>query len=125
MHTNKNMSSNTSRITYIFTISLWLVLISATIIMYNQMIMINDWTPSVNTIIDQTYISAKHVLIICLIVSIINLIFHEIKHSNAMSNLFIRRFLPIVRFVATASIWIIGLFSLLEELHINTNNILA
>lgn len=124
-HTNSNMSSSNSRITFIFTISVWIVLISTTIIMYNQVIMMNDWSPSVNTVIDRTYISLKYILIISLIVSIVNLIFHEIKHSNAMSNLFIRRFLPIVRFVATAAIWIIGFFSLLEELHINTNNILA
>jgi small-conductance mechanosensitive channel len=42
-----------------------------------------------------------------------------------MGNILVRRFLPIVRFIITAAIWIIALFILLEKLGVNTHNVLA
>jgi small-conductance mechanosensitive channel len=75
--------------------------------------------------IDKVYLVMKYVLIAALIVSIANLIFREIRHSSVMGNILVRRFLPIVRFIITAAIWVIALFALLDSLHINTYNILA
>lgn len=85
----------------------------------------NVWEPATNAWIDKIYLWLKYVVIASLIVSITNLIFREIRHSNAMWNIIIRRFLPIVRFIVTAAIWIVSAFSLLESLHINTSNVLA
>lgn len=114
-----------SRFTYIFTIIVWIVLLSSTVILYNHIISLNMWTPSVNTWIDRAYLILHYILTVSLIVSILNLVFREIRHSGVMGNILVRRFLPIVRFIITAAIWIIGLFSLLDTLHINTYNIIA
>ncbi len=94
-------------------------------VMYNNIISTHSWTPRLNTIIDKIYLISTYILVASLIVSIINLVFREIRHSSVMWNILVRRFLPIVRFIVTAAIWTIGVFSLFDSLHINTYNILA
>ncbi len=118
-------TSGSSRITYIFTIVVWIVLLSSTVILHNGIIAASHWSPRINTFIDRTYLIVTYILIATLVVSIANLIFREIRHSSVMGNIFVRRFLPIVRFIITATIWITALFALLEKLGVNTYNILA
>lgn len=118
-------TSSSSRITYIFTIVVWIVLLSSTIILHNDILLASHWSPQVNTFIDRTYLVVTHTITATLIVSIANLIFREIRHSSFMGNILIRRFLPIVRFLIIATIWITALFALLEKLGVNTYNILA
>lgn len=118
-------STSSSRITYIFTIVVWIVLLSTTIILYNNLVSTGSWTPSMYSLIDRVYLIMQYILVASLIISIVNLVFREIRHSSVIGNILVRRFLPIVRFIITAAIWIIGLFSLLDALGINTYNILA
>jgi hypothetical protein len=119
------MANRSDRINYIFTIIIWVVLLSMVILFYSELDKISLWTPAWRSLMNTIYLSITYVLSLSLIVSITNLIFREIRHSDVMSNIVIRRFLPIVRFLITATIWIVGFFYLLEEFHINTNNILA
>ncbi len=120
-----SMSSKNSRISYIFAVSVWILLLSTVVIMYHRITEMNIWSPATNHWIDTSYTNIRYILGVLLVVSISNLIFREIRHSEVMSNAIIRRFLPIVRFLVTATIWIIWFFSLLSELHVNTSNILA
>jgi hypothetical protein len=60
-----------------------------------------------------------------LIASIIAYIFYEIRHTGAIENIIVRRFLPIIRFFVTASVWLVTLFQILESLSVDTRSILT
>jgi small-conductance mechanosensitive channel len=114
-----------SRGTYIFSIISWGMLGCLTIILYNYLTGISTWTPATLRLIDEIYIIARIFFFTATFTSIISLIFREIRHSWAIENIFIRRFLPIIRFFILAIIWIIAGFYGLDSLNINTNNLLA
>ncbi len=66
-----------------------------------------------------------NIFIAALIWSLVSWIFREIRHSSVIENILVRRFLPIIRFFITASIWIVVVFHILERLGIDTRSILT
>ena len=119
------MNQRSSRSTYLFSIFVWGMLLASTIVVYSNLINIDWWSPSSLQRIDTIYLVLKNICIIALIASIVNLILREIRHSSAVENVIIRRFLPIIRFFLTASIWIIGILHIFEGLNIDTKSILT
>ena len=119
------MNQRSSRSTYLFSIFVWGMLLASTIVIYSNIVNIDWWAPPSLQRIDTIYLVVKNICIIALIASIVNLILREIRHSSAVENIIIRRFLPIIRFFLTASIWIIGGFHIFEELNIDTKSILT
>jgi small-conductance mechanosensitive channel len=95
------------------------------VILYNYLIKISGWTPATLRLIDEISIIAKIFFFTATFTSIISLIFREIRHSGAIENIFIRRFLPIIRFFVLTIIWAIAAFYCFDSLNINTNNLLA
>ncbi len=119
------MNQRSSRSTYLFSIFVWGMLLASTIVIYSNIVTIDWWSPPSLQRIDTVYLVIKNICIIALIASIVNLFLREIRHSSAVENIIIRRFLPIIRFFLTASIWIIGIFHIFEELNIDTKSILT
>jgi small-conductance mechanosensitive channel len=83
------------------------------------------WSPGALAMIDVIYLIAKVIAVTAMITNFVGLIFREIRHSGAIENIFVRRFLPIIRFLFVATIWIISIFYILDALNIDTRSILA
>ncbi len=75
--------------------------------------------------IDKIYLIAKAATITSIITNFIGLLFREIRHSGAIENIFVRRFLPIIQFFVVAAVWTITVFYIFDALNIDTWNILA
>jgi small-conductance mechanosensitive channel len=67
----------------------------------------------------------RGISILGILTNVIGFVFREIKYSWAIDSYIVRKFLPIVRFTVTASVWIITLLYIFEGLDINTGNLLA
>jgi small-conductance mechanosensitive channel len=119
------MNKYSSRGTYFFSIFAWGILLACTIVIYTNIIKVTWWSSRSIAFIDTTYIIIKNVCIIAFISSITSLIFREIRHSGIIENIIIRRFLPIIRFFVTSSVWAFGLIHIFEELSIDTKSILT
>ena len=75
-------------------------------------------------------IDMVHIILIylssgALLASMMSWITNEVRHSSIIENVVIRRFLPLIRFVLTAGLWIIILLEMLEKLDIDTKSILT
>lgn len=114
-----------SRLSYIFTIIAWNIILASAVIFFDQIENIWNWTPRWLARIDNIRIIIVHLCITALIGSVVSWIFREIRHSGAIENIIVRRFLPIIRFLVTAWIWIVGIFYILEKLNIDTRSILT
>lgn len=114
-----------SRLSYIFTIIAWNIILASSVIFFDQIENIGNWTPKWLARIDTLRIIVTNLCIAALIGSVIAWIFREIRHSEAIENIIVRRFLPIIRFLVTASVWIIVVFHILEKLDIDTRSILT
>lgn len=118
-------SNKHSRTTYIFSIFTWGILASLSVILHTYITSISWWKPDTLRLIDEIYIVARVVFFTATFTSGISLVFREIRHSWAIENIFVRRFLPIIRFFILSIIWVIAAFYAFESLNINTNNLLA
>ena len=115
----------TSRRNSFFSIITWIVLSLSTTILYHYIISAPGWTPANLNLIDNIY-SIVHILtIVAIIVHIVSLLFQEFEHSFLADGTVIRRFLPLMKVIILAFIWIGGIFSILDGLHINTTSILT
>lgn len=116
---------SSSRVSYIFTILAWIIIVSAVIVFFDQMQSIENWSPIVRARIDMVHIILLYLSSGALVASIISWLTHEVQHSSIIENVVIRRFLPLIRFVVTAGIWIIVLLEMLEKLDVDTKSILT
>ncbi len=114
-----------SRLSYVFTIIVWNIILASSIIFFDQLENMGNWTPTSLHRIDTMEIIFLNIFIAALIWSLVSWIFREIRHSSVIENILVRRFLPIIRFFITASIWIVVLFHILEKLGIDTRSILT
>lgn len=114
-----------SRVAHIFWIIVWSILLASIILLYHYIVQVDGWTPWVLSAIDITYLITKSIAVMAIISNIIGLIFREIRHSGAIENIFVRRFLPIIQFIIIATIWIIGTFHIFDSLNVDTGNLLA
>jgi small-conductance mechanosensitive channel len=114
-----------SRLSYIFTIIAWNIILASSVIFFDQIENIGNWTPKWLARIDNIRIIVTNLCVAALIGSVIAWIFREIRHSEAIENIIVRRFLPIIRFLITASVWLITVFHILEKLNIDTRSILT
>lgn len=117
--------SSPSRLSYIFTILAWVIIVSSIIIIFEQIGGMKNWTASARTRIDTLEIILENLSIAALIASIIAWIFREIRHTGAIENIIVRRFLPIIHFAITATVWVSILFHILESLAVDTSSILT
>lgn len=116
---------SSSRSSYIFTIIAWIIIFSSVIVFFGQLDSMESWGPIGRRRIDVIHTILAYISIWSLLASIISWIIHEIRHSSAINNIVIRRFLPLIRFTITAGCWIIILLQMLEELDIDTRSILT
>ncbi len=114
-----------SRKSHIFGIFFWVVIFTGIILLYHYLLRIDWWTPRLLTLIDTSYLIARTIAFVAIITNIISLSFREIRHSGAIENIFVRRFLPIGQFLVVASAWIVWFFYIFDALNIDTSNILA
>jgi small-conductance mechanosensitive channel len=108
-----------------FSILAWSILLSFIVIAYKNFWSIFSLGADTLRVIDGAYIITRNLTIIALISSIISLIFREIRHSWAIESIFVRRFLPIIRIICIGAVWIVWIFSIFDELSIDTNWLLA
>ena len=116
---------SSSRVSYIFTILAWIIIISAVIVFFDQMQSIENWSPIMRARIDMVHIILIYLSSGALLASMMSWITNEVRHSSIIENVVIRRFLPLIRFVLTAGLWIIILLEMLEKLDIDTKSILT
>lgn len=114
-----------TRLSYILTIISWNIILASSVIFFNHLEQIASWSPAWLNKIDNIGIIVINLGIAALISSVIAWIFREIRHSGAIENMIVRRFLPIIRFFVTASIWIVAIFYILERLGVDTRSILT
>lgn len=114
-----------SRLSYIFTIIAWNIILASSVIFFDQIEKMGNWSPTGIARLDNIEIIVVNLCIAAFVVSIISWVFREIRHSSLIENIIIRRFLPIIRFFVTASIWIVVVFHILEKLGIDTRSILT
>ena len=114
-----------SRNSHIFGILFWVLIFTSIIVLYHYLLQVDWWTPESLTFIDTAYLITRSIAFVAIITNLVSLIFREIRHSGAIENIFVRRFLPIIQFFIIATAWIIGLFYIFDELNIDTGNILA
>ena len=102
------MLSQQVRITYLWYLFTWCILLSFTIVTYHFIgeSSLFRFSPSNWTLIDRIYITLKTLLITAIVANIIGLILREIKQSFAHENMFIRKFLPTVKFIILLLVWI-------------------
>lgn len=114
-----------SRLAHIFWIITWSILLISIVVLYHYVVQIDGWEPSTLTLIDTIYLIAKMVAVTAIASNIVWLIFREIRHSGAIENIFVRRFLPIIQFIIIATLWIVSTFYVFDKLNIDTGSILA
>lgn len=114
-----------SRISYVFSIVAWGIILSSCVIFFDQVENIGNWTPAWLARIDTIGVIFTSLSTAAVINSIISLVFREIRHSGVIENIIVRRFLPIIRFFIITGIWFITLFNILEKLNIDTRSILT
>lgn len=116
-----------SRINYLWYLLTWVVLLSFTVIIYHFITEshILRLDPSTWTIFDNAYKTLRGLLIIAIIANLVSLTFREIKYGFWSDHLFIRKFLPTIKFIVILLIWIIGGFIVLENLQIDTSKLLT
>ncbi len=117
--------SQSSRISYIFSIVTWSILLSFVVIAYKNFGTFSSLWIETLRYIDISYTIIRNTLSTALISSIISIIFREIRHSWAIESIFIRRFLPIIRIILISAAWIVSIFLTFDELHIDTDSIVA
>ena len=114
-----------SRLSYLFSIIAWSIILSSCIIFFDQVEHIGNWTPSWLARIDTLGIVFTSLATAAFITSIISWVFREIRHSGVIENIIVRRFLPIIRFFIISGIWFVTLFQILEKLNVDTRSILT
>lgn len=100
--------SSQSRITHLWYLFFWMILLSFTIILYHSLTesTLFRFSPETLTLIDTIYPIIRGILLITIIANIISLIFREIKYSFATEHLLIRKLLPTIRFIILFLLWI-------------------
>ena len=117
--------SSPSRLSYAFTILAWVIIVSSIIIVFEQVSGMKNWGAGTRTRIDTLEIILVNLSIAALIASVIAWVFREIRHTGAIENVIVRRFLPIIHFAITATVWISIVFHILESLAVDTRSILT
>jgi small-conductance mechanosensitive channel len=115
----------TSRRNSFFSVITWIILSISTRIFYNYIIGAPRWTPGNLATIDIIYSMFNILILVIIIVHIVSFLFREIEHSFLSEGDIIRRFLPLIKVTTIWFIWIGGIFSILDGLHINTTSILT
>ena len=114
-----------SRRNSFFSIITWIVLSLSTTILYHYIVAAPGWTPLDLGLIDNIYSIVHIVTIVAIIVYIVSFLFREFEHSFFADGTVIRRFLPLIKVSILGLIWVGGIFSILDSLHINTTSILT
>ena len=115
----------TSRRNSFFSIAAWIVLSLSTTILYRYVVAAPNWTPGDLGLIDTVYSIVRILIFVVIVVHIMSLLFREFEHSFLADGAIIRRFLPLIKVITLGLIWIGGVFSILDGLHINTASILT
>lgn len=110
---------------HILSVFIWIMLVFLVIILYHYAIRGVDWDADALGKIDMLYAVARIFFITGTISSAIGAIFAYIRNSRALEMKFVKRFFPLMRFVMSMLVWVVGGFFILEALQINTKNILA
>jgi MscS family membrane protein len=97
----------------------------STTILYRYIVAAPNWTPVDLALIDTTYSIIRILIFVIIIVHIVSLLFREFEHSFLADGAVIRRFLPLMKVIILGLIWIGGIFSILDGLHINTTSIVT
>ena len=114
-----------SRRNSFFSIITWILLSLSTTILYHYVVAAPGWTPSDLRFIDTIYSIVHAITIVAIIVYIVSFLFREFEHSFFADGTVIRRFLPLMKVIIIGLIWVGGIFSILDGLHINTTSILT
>ena len=114
-----------SRRNSFFSIITWVVLSLSITILYHYIVATPDWNHADLSLIDTIYSIAHILTVVAIIVHIVSFIFREFEHSFFADGPVIRRFLPLIEVITVGLIWIGGIFSILDGLHINTASILT
>lgn len=116
----------TSRSSHLWYMFFWGILLSFSVIVYHSITASSlDFRPETWNLIDNIYKTLTGLIITAMVANVVSLIFREIKHSLALENMVVRKFLPTIRFTFLLIVWIIGGFFILESLQINTSGLLA
>lgn len=121
------MPISRSRINYLWYLLSWIILLSFTVIVYHFVTEshILRLDPSTWTLIDNAYKTLRGLLITAIIANLVSLTIREIKYGFWSDQLFIRKFLPTIKFIIILMIWIISSFLILENLQIDTSKLLT
>ena len=114
-----------SRRNSFFSIITWIVLSLSTTIFYHYIVAAPGWTPLDLSLIDTIYAIVHIFTVVVIIAHIVSLLFREFEHSFLADSIAIRRFLPLMKVIVLGLIWIVGVFAVLDGLHINTTSILT
>ncbi len=117
--------SSSSRLSYVFTVLAWAIIVSSIIIVFEQIGEMRGWTAGSRAQIDTLESIFINLSIAALITSVVAWIFYEVRHTSAIENPIVRRFLPIIHFIVSSIIWISIIFHTLETLSIDTRSILT
>lgn len=115
----------TSRRNSFFSLVSWILMSISTTILYRYIVAAPNWAPADLALIDTIYSIIRILIFIIIIVHIVSLLFREFEHSFLADGAVIRRFLPLMKVIILGLIWIGGIFSILDGLHINTTSILT
>jgi MscS family membrane protein len=115
----------TSRRNSFFSIITWILMSISTTVLYSYMSSAPGWGPASLATIDTIYSIMRILIFVVIIVHIVSFLFREIEHSFLVDGIVIRRFLPLIKVIILGLIWIGGIFSVLDSLHINTTSILT
>lgn len=121
------MISSRSRIAYLWYLLTWVILLSFVVITYHLITESDIFrlSPGTWNIVDNAYTTLRWLLVTAIIANLVSLWMREIKYGFWGDHLFIRKFLPTIKFIVILLIWIIGWFIILENLHIDTSKLLT
>ncbi len=115
----------TSRKNSFFSIVTWIFLSISTTILYRYMVLADGWTPANLATIDMIYGLLQIIFGVIIVVHIVSSVFREIERSFLVDGPVIRRFFPLIKVIVISTTWTIGIFYILDSLHINTSSILT
>lgn len=103
------MVSSRTRITYLWYLFTWTILLCFTVIVYHfitesDMLRLD---PDTWTLIDNIYKTIRGLLMTAIVANLVSMSLREIKYGFASDHLFMRKLMPTIKFVILLLIWII------------------